>query len=151
MWQKLRPQVAELLSSLSLLQEVSSVPKIKFDGYPAAHIIPSENTGDYETNVENNRTYAFTIRLFEATKPKVLEQAYEKLEKVVDAVLDLFDREDLTDDSRTVGVNLGEAYTFINIYAAPGLWTFVEEEELLVAEVTIKIRISIDVNATPES
>ena len=119
----LRPQLGTLLETISTIQEVSVVPKIKFSGYPAVHVVPSENSGDYETNRENVRTYAFTIRLFYSTKGVTLEQALTGLEEVVDSVIDAFDEEDQKgDDTRVVGVGLPANYVFLNIFAVPGKW-----------------------------
>lgn len=147
MWQILRPQVKALLDTVSLLQETAAAPKVKFDGYPAAHIVPSENTGDYETNKENIRTYAFTIRCFYETKSTGIEAAIEGLEEVVDQVIDTFDEEDLKQgNARTVGVGLPANKMYINIFAAPSRWGELPEDELVMAEILVKIRISVDVS-----
>lgn len=146
-WQVLRPQIKALLDTIPELAEVSQAPKIKFDGYPAAHIIASDNSADYETNRENIRTYAFTIRLFYETKNSGIENALTGLEEVVDKVIDIFDREDLKgSDTRIVGMDLPEDYTFINIWAAPNRWGELPEDELIMAEVAIKVRISINIS-----
>jgi len=99
------------------LQEVSQAPKIKFGGYPSAHIVPSENSADYETTTENIRTYAFTIRVFYETKQTSIEDALTALEQVVDSIIDKFDQEDLKGaDTRVVGMDLPSGYMFINIF-----------------------------------
>ena len=67
-WTTLRPQIGTLLSTLSTIQEVSNAPKVIFSGYPAVHVVPSENSNDYETTKENIRTYAFALRVFYETK-----------------------------------------------------------------------------------
>ena len=145
-WVVLRPQIETLLKTVTTLQEVSRTPKIKFDGYPAAHIVPSENSGDYETTSENIRTYAFTVRIFYETKSTPMEDALAGLEQVVDAVIDLFDQEDLKGGGdRIVGLNLPAKYTFINIFATPNRWGVLETEQLIMAEITVRVRISVDV------
>ena len=142
----IRPQIATLLETVDTIQEVSSSPKIKFDGYPAAHVIPSENSADYETTTENVRTYAFKVRLFYETKNTGVEGALEALEEVVDSVLDLLDQEDQKGGTaRTVGIGLPSGYTFLNIWATPGAWGQVVQEELIMAELTVGVRISVDV------
>ena|SRR3972149_1512403 len=146
-WKTLRPQMKDLLDTISTLQEVSKAPKIKFNGYPAAHVVPSENTGDYETTSENIRTYAFTIRLFYDTKQSTIEEAYTALEEVVDQVIDAFDQEDLKgSDTRKVGISLPSGYTFLNIFASPGVWGELPEDQLLVAEISVRVRISRDIS-----
>lgn len=145
-WKILRPQIGTLLGTLSTIQEVSNAPKIKFGGYPAAHVIPSQTISDYETTTENVRTYAFTVRIFYETKATSLEDAFAALEEVVDSVLDLFDQEDQKgSDTRTVGVNLPTGYQFLNIWATPSLWGELPGEQLILAELSVKVRISVDV------
>lgn len=146
-WTVLRPQIGTLLKTLTTIQEVSNTPKIKFTGYPAAHVIPSENSADYETTTENVRTYAFTVRLFYETKQTTIEDALSALEEVVDSVLDLFDQEDQKGAAtRIVGVSLPTGYTFLNIWAVPGMWEELSGEQLIMAELSVKVRISRDVS-----
>ncbi len=146
-WKVLRPQIKTLLDTVTTLQEVSQVPKIKFDGYPAAHIVPSENSNDYETTKENIRVYAFTVRLFYETKQTSLEDAMYALEEVTDSVIDLFDQEDLKGSAtRTLGMSLPDNYMFINIFATPNRWAVLSDDQLVMAEITVQIRISVDVS-----
>ena len=143
----LRPQIETLLNTVSTIQEVSRAPKIRFNGYPSAHIVPSENSNDYETTTENLRTYTFTVRLFYDIKQTSIEDALTALEEVVDSVIDLFDQEDLKGSTtRTLGLNLPTGYTFINIWASPGRWGVLDEEQLVMAEINVRIRISIDIS-----
>lgn len=146
-WLILRPQLKTLLDTIDTLQEVSKAPKIKFSGYPAAHIVPSENSGDYETTSENIRTYAFTVRIFYETKQTAIEDALVALEEVVDSVIDKFDQEDLKGaTSRVVGIGLPTGYMFINIFATPNRWGVLSEDQLIMAEITVRVRISVDVS-----
>ncbi len=145
-FQTLRPQIGTLLSTLNTIHEVSNSPKIKFKGYPAAHIVISDNEADYETTSENVRTYAFTVRLFYETKTTLIGTALTALEKVVDSVLDLFDQEDQKPSTtRTVGVDLPVRYTFLNIWAVPSGWGEVEGEQLIMAQMSVRVRISVDI------
>lgn len=146
-WQVIRPQIKTLLDTITTLQEVSQVPKIKFDGYPAAHIMPSENSSDYETTSENIRTYAFTVRVFYETKQTTMENALVALEEVVDSVIDKFDQEDLKGSTtRTIGIGLPADYTFLNIFAVPNRWGVLSEDQLIMAEITVRVRISVDIS-----
>jgi len=145
-WQVLRPQIGTLLETLDTIQEVSNAPKIKFSGYPAAHVVPSDNESDYETTKENVRTYAFMVRLFYETKVTGVAEALGALEKIVDSVLDLFDQEDQKGAAtRTVGVSLPARYTFLNIWAVPTGWGEVPGEELIMAQLSVRVRISVDI------
>lgn len=142
----LRPQIGALLETLDKIQEVSNSPKIKFDGYPAAHIVPSDNEADYETTKENVRTYAFLVRIFFETKHGGIENAIEAMEEVVDEVLDLFDQEDQKGAStRTVGIGLPSRYQFLNIWATPSSWGEVTGEELIMTQIPVRVRVSVDI------
>lgn len=119
---------------------------MKFEGYPAATVTPSDQIGDYETTTENIRTYSFIVRVFYETKSTGLESALDALEDIVDSVIDLFDKEDLKGSAtRTVGLSLPTGYTFINIWASPSFWGEVVGEELLMAEIKVRVRINIDI------
>lgn len=143
---KLRPQIGTLLGTVTGIQEVSNSPKIKFSGYPAAHIVPSDNESAYETTTENVRVYAFSVRLFYETKHSGIETAMAALESIVDEVLDKIDQEDLKGSaSRTIGKNLPTGYTFLNILAVPGAWGELEQENLIMTQLTVKVRVSIDI------
>lgn len=143
----LRPQIGTLLGTLDTIQEVSNAPKVKFSGYPAAHIVPSDNSADYETTTENVRTYAFIVRIFYETKTTSVEDALSALEEVVDSVLDLFDQEDQKGAAaRTVGIDLPSGYTFLNIWAVPGTWGELPGEQLIMAQMSVKVRISVDIS-----
>ena len=143
----LRPQIGTLLETLDTIQNVSNSPKIRFSGYPAAHVVPSNNEADYETTTENVRTYAFTVRVFYETKQTSVEDAYMALGEVVDNILDLFDQEDQKAAAdRTVGISLPARYTFINIWAVPGVWGEMSGEQLIMAELSVRVRISVDVS-----
>ena len=148
-WAVLRPQIAELIKTSSLIEDtnVATFPKLKFDGYPACYVVPATNENEYETNKENIRTYSFTINVFYETEHTGIENAMTGLEELVDALIDLFDQEDLKSGStRTVGVNLGSSKTFINIFATPSSWGQVEGENLLMAELNVRVRVSVDVS-----
>ena len=60
-------------------------------------------------------------------------------------------RSDLEDmrqgNARTIGINMPSRYTYLNLFAVPGRWGDLPDEELLMAELTIKVRISIDVSS----
>jgi len=145
-WTVLRPQLKTLLETLSTIQEVSSVPKIKFGGYPSATVNPSDNSADYETTTENIRTYSFNVHVFYETKQTSVEDAFTALDEVVDSVIDLFDQEDQKGASRVVGINLPTGYTFLNIWATPSYWGEIPGEELLMSQIVVKIRLSIDIS-----
>jgi hypothetical protein len=147
-WNTLRPQIATLLGGVTGIYEMSSSPKIKFDGYPSGYVVPSDNTGDYETNSENIRTYAFMVRVYYETKATGVAGAIDKLEGVIDTIIDTLDKEDLKSaTSRTIGVNLPSGYTYLNILAHPSAWGEITEEGLVYAELKVQVKISVDITS----
>lgn len=129
------------------MHEVSSTPKLKFSGYPSGYVIPSTNSGDYETTKENVRTYAFLVRLFYETKHTGVGEALSRLEKVSDSVLDAFDDEDQKGTAtRTIGIGLPAAYTFLNVWAVPTTWGELPEDALVMTELSVRVRVSVDVS-----
>jgi len=143
----LRGQIKTLLDAQTNIQEVKGYPTLKFNGYPAASVTPSDNDADYETTSENIRTYAFIVRVFYDTKAVGIEGGIDSLEEIVDDVIDAFDQEDLKGSStRTLGINLPSAYTYINVWASPSVWAEVEGEDLVMAEINVRVRISIDIS-----
>lgn len=146
-WQIIRPQIKTLLETIPEIQEVSSVPKIRFDGYPAAYVVPSENSGDYETTRENLRAYSFIIRLFYETKQGGVGAAISSLEGIVDSILDAFDKEDLKGiTTRILGMNLPANYTFISVRATPSNWGELPDEQLIMSELRVKVLVSVDIS-----
>ena len=144
-WNTLRGQISTLVDTISTIQEVSGTPKLKFEGYPAAYIIPSDSESDYETTIENERVYAFLIRIFYETKNTGVGEALNALEDVVDSIIDLVDQEDKKPGStRTIGINLPADYIFLSVEASPSLWGELPEDELLMAEIRVKVHISFD-------
>lgn len=146
-WLIIRPQIKELLETIDKIQEVKLAPTLKFGGFPAAYVVPSDQASDYETTVENERTYAFIVRVFYDTKDTPMDAAMTSLEALVDDILDEFDKEDMREVDRTIAKDdLPEGYTFLNIRAHPSAWGELPEQNLLMAEVTCRVRISRDIS-----
>ena len=146
-WQVLNPQVVQLVEDINLIQEVSAAPKVDFSGYPAAHVVPSDAPSDYETTTENERVYAFLVRVFEQTKSGGVADAYLRLLPVVDAVIDQFDQESLKQAGQTIGQGMPANYTYINIFATPSRWVDLPDQQLIFSEITGKIKVSVDVSS----
>lgn len=67
------------------------------------------------------------------------------LEDVVDAVIDAVDQEDKKPGStRTIGISMPTDYVFLSVEATPGFWAEVPSEQLVMAEIRIRVRISYD-------
>lgn len=149
-WQKLRPQIRDLIAGISGIAQAKKFPTFKFDQYPAASVFMSENQSDYETTSENLRVYAFSVFVYYPTKGldgESIDVAISALEGLVDTIIDTIDQEDLKDSTeRTVGVDLPANSQFINIFATPSLWGEVPGEELVFSEIIVRVRISKDVS-----
>jgi hypothetical protein len=149
-WATISTQVYNLINTnkVSLgIREVYSFPKYNFGGYPSCNVTPSENESDYETTTENTRSYIFIVRIFDETKNQGIDQALSNLRTVADALIDKVDEEDKKPGStRTIGVSLPAGYVYIDVWATPGTWGQVDNENLVFCEVKVKVRISVDVS-----
>jgi hypothetical protein len=147
-WSQLNTNLYNLINNNKAtlsIQEVSAFPKLKFDGYPACHISPSDNPSEFETTSENLRDYVFKVRLFESTKDQGLDGAMSNLRARVDGLIDLIDQEGYKSNS-SFATSLGANETYIFTFAVPGVWGLLNDEALVFSELTVKIRLSIDVS-----
>lgn len=148
-WNTLTTQIYNLINNNKTalgIQEVYSYPRIKFDGYPGASIFPSDNANAYETTIENERIYVWKLRLVDETKEQGIEQALSNLYTVADNVAFKIGQENELDTGQTIGQNLPANHMFINIFASPSLWGQIEDENFVFNELTIRIRVSVDVS-----
>ena len=146
-WLALRPEIRTLLESETLLQEVKGFPTLKFTGYPGAYVVPSTNESDYETTTENERVYAFLVRVFYETKDGGIENALIALEGAVDSIMDAVDEDSYKGADRVIGVDLPAKYTYLHTYAINGEWGTIEEESLVFTELTIRVHLSVDITS----
>ena len=128
------------------VQEVKSGPEMNFTGYPAINITPADNEAVYETTSENARVYGFNVGVFYDTKNTGLNEAIDRVEEVVDAVINLLDEEDLN-SSNTIGQSgLPSTYTYLMMSANPSAWGKTEDEALVFAMIEVRILVSIDIS-----
>jgi hypothetical protein len=145
-FQTLRPQLKTLLDNSGLFHETSGTPKIEFSGYPAAYVVESDNSGDYDTTKDNSRVYAFIVRIFYSTKSVGVNEALKRLEKIVDAIIDDIDEDSLKPAAtRVVGIGMPTKYTWINTFAMPSSFGEVPEQQLITAELKVTIRVIFDI------
>lgn len=141
-FQTLRPQLKTLLDNTSLFVEVSGTPKLEFSGYPAAYVVQSDNSSDYDTTRDNERVYAFSIRIFYSTKSIGVASALSRLEQTVDDVLDALDKDSIKPvATRVVGVSMPTGYTWINTFSVPSSFGEIDGEQLLTAEIGVRVRV----------
>lgn len=133
---------AILLSKLQAITQIENVtdnPKQQFDGYPAAVIVPSEGESDWETNAEDFRAYAFDIVIYDETQKQGISSAIDNLMDTVDYVLD-----SISADKRLAGIALPSGKTIITANPVAAGWGSVDDNQLLVAIVKVKVIISVD-------
>lgn len=129
------------LQAIAKIQQATDNPELNFDGYPSAIIIPAEGASDWETNVEDERTYAFDVILYEETKKQGISVAINTLMDTVDDVLDAF-----AADKHLNGIAVlmpsGKQFMTVNpVYAG---WGDIPDKELLAATIKLSCRVSVD-------
>lgn len=141
----IKPIIAKLKSLLeanSQLQKVYDYERSDPTGTPFATITPAANENNYFTTTENERMYAFLIRLFVERKGQGSEENSEAaMRELLDSVLDTLDR-----NYTLSGLGTKAGYTFINMRAAPSVWGYTgRENQYRVAEINVQCRVSVDV------
>lgn len=79
----------------SIFGEVVDYAKGDFTGYPAVIIRSTGGVGEYIDTARNERTFSFTIDLFQeqSEEGKSKEQASDIMENAVDKILEAFDQD----------------------------------------------------------
>jgi len=149
MWETLIKKLESIIDANDFIQETFIFEAEKFEGSPSVTITPSSNSSEYSSLEENERIYAFNIRIYiNRTKaPSGTDVEYwcdERMREIVDSVLDDLDKSYLLDDVDFSGLT---GYTFMNLFAIPSVWGYAErEDEFRVAEINVRARVMIDVN-----
>ena len=142
-FQVIRDQIEDKLLALASIQEVARYPKREFNGYPAVVVVPAEGESDWETNNEHERAYAFDLQVFYSTKQLGNDVALDRLYNVVDLILDAF-AEDTQFLLPTV-ISLPAKKTMITVQPVSAGWEALEDTELLLAKISLKVIVSVDV------
>lgn len=135
----IKNKILTILQTVTKIQEFYSYPVLNFNGYPAAVIVPSEQGSDYETNVDNERVYAFQLSIFQDIQEGGIGAALDALYDLADDVLNAFDK-----DPTLAGISLPTGYTMIYVAPAITAWQQVEDKDVIFLNITIKVRISVD-------
>lgn len=135
----IRNKIYTKLQAITSIQEVSTNPKATFTGYPAAIVSPSETNGDYETNAENQRIYAFNVQLLYEVQGTALGTALDALYEVADEIMDAFDK-----DPNFTGISLPADYTMLTVIPSLGGWSEIPDTQLVQIVISIKTAISFD-------
>jgi len=83
------------VGAVSVFGQVTDYAAGDFTNYPAVVVRPSGGTGEYIDTARNERTFAFTVDLFQEQSEvgKTKEEASDILESVVDKLLIAFDQD----------------------------------------------------------
>jgi len=142
-YQLIRDKLRDKLLTVTSIQEVARYPKREFTGYPAAILVPAEGDSEWETNNEHERVYAFDCQIFYETKTLGNDETLDRLYNVVDEILDEF-AEDPNLEQPTV-IALPAKKTMITVQPVSAGWEEVDDTELLMARIQIKVVISVDI------
>jgi len=123
---------------------IFSYPRQEFSGYPAATLIPIEAAVNYETTDEDEREYKFLVSMYYPLKPdqgstKGADFAIKALFDLVDDVLDAFS----TDRTFNSGITMPAGTVFLMVNPVFAGWGQIDEKDLLVAEMELNCRVSV--------
>jgi len=146
-WNVLNDQIKTKLEQITNISNVYDFAWLDFDGFPAATITPSAFESDYQSNIENQRKYVFTIRLFHkidviSAKPSEkerVEEAFRVMRGLIDTVVDSFDK-----DETMSGIVLPAGKTMVGVIPVPTNISYFPEEKIIVGEVILNVKILFD-------
>ena len=139
-YQTIRDKIRDKLLTITAIQEVARYPKREFSGYPAVVLVPAEGDSDWETNNEDQRVYAFDLQIFYETKGIGNDEALDRLYNVVDEILDNF-----AEDKILNGITMPIGKTIITANPVSAGWESLGDDELLMARISIKVSVSVDI------
>jgi hypothetical protein len=142
MFDKISTKLFSLLSANTLIQSKYNYEASNLQGFPALTLTPSANENEYATTTENQRAYAFVVRLYvERGSSATAENDCENtMRELVDTVLDTLDK-----NYNMVGLETQTGYIFLNMTAAPSTWGYAgRENEMRVAEIKVTLRFYVD-------
>ena len=137
----IRDQIKTKLEAISKIQEVHDYPVLKFGGFPAANIIPTDQESGYMTTIHNERTYVFEVHLYYDTEHSTLQTAMSALFDLVDDVLDSFDK-----DSQLSGMSLPTGYSIVTVRPASCRWGQIPETHLITAVVKLEVKVEFNIS-----
>jgi len=144
MWENLIAKIKSILVANDEIQEVYDYEEIKFEGQPSAVVVPSDNSGDYSSNIDNERVYGIKVYLFVARGENYYKdkKCDEVMRNLVDTVMDDFDKA-----WQLTGLELNTGYSMLFMEAVPSSWGYADREMAYrMAEIDLKIHLNVDVN-----
>jgi hypothetical protein len=129
MYQSIRAAIKNVLDGITSIPEVHDTDMSSFAKYPAAVVVPSQNTADYSLTApeSNKETYIFTIRLhYPFTEGQAT--ADHALDVAADSVITAFRNRNI----------LGDAADWVA--PVPSIWGYQSrpDGQMRIAEVTIR-------------
>jgi hypothetical protein len=144
MFEVVRNKIQEKLDAINEIQEVQEFPSEEFGGFPVAIVKSTRNDSEFETTVENERTYIFTVYLMQDIESQGMRKARRIIEGLVDIVIDAFDKDQILED---VGLQtaLPDNKTVIIVFPVMTNLGTTEDQKYVVAELDIKVKISFNI------
>jgi hypothetical protein len=96
-YRDIRNEVKSILEPIQLggstaFTEVTTNPTNKFEGYPAASVMPARVDSEFITVAQNQRAYGITIFMYVAIDQEDWSTAIDNTIDLIDAVLDALDQ-----------------------------------------------------------
>jgi hypothetical protein len=142
-YQIIRDKLRDKLLTETAIEEVARYPKREFTGYPAAILVPAEGDSGWETTAEHERAYVFDCQIFYETKGVGNDNALDALYNVVDEVLDNFAEDTLLEQGGAIA--LPAKQTIISVEPVSAGWEAMDDTDLLMARITIRVVVSVDI------
>ena len=144
MWENIIKKINEILKANTLIEETYDYEEVKFEGQPSAVVVPSDSSGEYTSNVDNERVYAVTVFLFVARGENYYndKECESVMRELVDSVVDDFDK-----NWQLTGLELNTGYSMLYVEASPSAWGYSNREMVYrMAQIDLKIHLNVDVN-----
>lgn len=140
MYATLISKINEILASVTEVQDISLIPKTKFDKFPAVVFHPDGFTNAFMTGVENMKVYRFSLDVIVGINGSTIDHVYGTvLPATVDAIVSAFDTQW---DTGTISGHR----SWIKIDTADAWEVFAEEDGLIcVAKMYVEIKVATSV------
>ena len=139
-FENIRNKVKDKLKTISSIQEVQDFPTDEFGGFPAAMVTSTRLEADFQTTIENKRTYVFTVYILQEVKSQGEKKSRRIVEKVVDDVIENFDKDQLLS-----GISLPANESIIISYPVLSSIYTGGEGRYVVGELEIKVVIQFNI------
>jgi hypothetical protein len=109
--------------------EIVTYPTTQFAGTPSASIVPSSNTSDYATTVQDLRSYIFEIYLYldVASDGSGMAVVFPQMLLLVDSVTDALDMSNTLNGTAQI------------VIPTPSEWALVESADSVLLAATIRV------------